>query len=72
MKIKNMKMVKIMEKANFDNALCVPCDENNKERCLTFHGKGMCQKDCKLAYDHKKLPDSAVSEMYTYISDGCR
>ena len=70
-KIRKMKMTEIMKKANFDNALCTPCDDQKRERCLTFHGKGSCFKECRFAYDHVKLPDSAVAEMYTYISDGC-
>ena len=71
LKIKKTKMKVIMDKANFDKALCAPCDENKWERCMTFHGKGTCQKDCRQAYDHKKLPDSAVTEVYDYISDRC-
>ena len=72
LKIKKMKMKVIMGKANFDKALCAPCDKNKRERCMTYHGKGLCQKDCWFAYDHKKMPDSAVTEVYKYISDGCR
>ena len=71
MKIKKMSMRTIMENANFDSGVCVLCDEHKKKRCMTFHAKGLCQKDCKHAYDHKKLPDTAVSEVYNYISDGC-
>ena len=44
MKIKKMKMKVIMDKANFDKAVCAPCDEDKRERCMTFHGKGSCQK----------------------------
>ena len=70
-KIKKLKMKKIMEKANFDKSACVPCNEAGNERCLTFHVKGSCQTRCRHATDHRKLSDSAVLEMYSYISDGC-
>ena len=71
MKIKKLKLNVIMDKANFDKAVCAPCDKDKRERCMTYHGKGSCQKDCRFAYNHKKLPDSAVTEVYDYISDGC-
>ena len=71
MKIKKMKLKVIVDKANFDKALCAPCDKNKQERCMTYHGTGLCQKDCRFAYNHKIMPNSAVTEVYNYISDGC-
>ena len=61
-----------MDNANFDKAVCALCDKNKRERCMMFRGKGSCKKDCRFAYNHKKMPDSAVTVVYDYISDGCR
>ena len=68
-KIKKMTMKKIMEKANFDESTCVPCNKAGNERCLTYHAKGLCQTGCRHAADHKQLPNAAVVEMHTSISD---
>ena len=65
-------MKQIMEEANFDGKLCVPCNEAGNKQCLTFHAKVSCQTGCRHAADHKKLPDAAVTERYSYISDGYR
>ena len=75
-KIKSTTITKIIENADFDKSAGegrgVPCDENGKPHCLTYHGKGSCQSGCKKAYSHKPLPDAAVGEMYTFFDAGCR
>ena len=65
------KIKKSMEKANFDESTCVPCNKAGNKRCLTYHAKGSCQTGCRHVADHKQLPDAVVAEMYTYISNGC-
>ena len=74
-KIQKLTMKKIMENVNFDKSAGegggVPCDKAGNERCLTYHGNGLCQMGCRHTADHKQLPNAAVAEMYTYISDGC-
>ena len=69
-KIKNMKMIKIIEKAKI--LTCIPVGENGRDRCITYHPKGACMSKCNHAYDHKPLSDNANVEMFAFVSESCR
>ena len=67
-KIKNIRMIKIIERANIISS--IPVGKDGQERCITYHAKGGCMSKCNHAYDHKSLSVTANAELFGYVSDG--
>ena len=68
-KIKTMKVLTIIKKATIISGILVTGD--NKEQYITYLAKGACMSKCNHAYNHKSLSETANTEMFPYVSDGC-